>query len=264
MIKILLIFFIALYACAEAQPTRSIVLVKRPSITDNKEILLAIGDSNSAGTNCNTGPSPTPPALLSFKYNRSGNTVTAMGVDVVSSPLGTQYPQAIITYTDIVNKKIIVVPSGLGGSFLSNTGTNWSPSGTLYALAQSDVAAAISITGKKLKGIYICVSTNDVVNGVPLQDIYDAWDSLISRLQSDYPGVPICIDNPGAQAGTADARFASVRSYLAGAGYSNTTIVNGMSAMNGLGYMCDATHSSQTGKNYQGTLIGNWLLNLPY
>lgn len=241
-----------------------IITAKRPSIQDNKEILITIGDSTSAGANGNTGAAPTPPSGKSFWYRRSDTSIRALNPDVVNAPAGTQYPQAVIHYTDIVNKKITVIPAGLGGSFISNNGTNWSSSGTLYGLMQTDVTNAISLTGKKVKGIYISLSINDVQNAVPLQDIYDAWDSLLSRLDSDFPGIPIAIDKIGVRADTVTVRVTSVQNYIASKASSKITILEGMSVMDSLGYMADALHPNQTGNNYRGDLIGQWLLELPF
>lgn len=241
-----------------------IIAAKRPKIVDTKEIVLCIGDSTSAGSNGGTGNGPTPPAGHSFYYHRSSNEIRALNPDVVPAPSGTQYPQAVIKYRDVVDKNLIIIPAGLGGSFISNSGNNWSTSGTLYGLAQTDVTNALSLSGKKLKAIYISLSINDIMNAVALQDIYDAWDSLLSRLNSDYPGIPICIDKVGVRADTMNARVLAVQNYIAGKASSDITVIEGMSAMDGLGYMADALHPTQTGNNYRGDLIGQWLLTLRY
>lgn len=233
---------------------------KKPSIVDNKELLICIGDSTSAGTNGNTGNGPYPPAGHGLYYKRSPIGITPLLPDIIAPPAGSQYPQAVVKYNSISGKRLIIVPTGSGGSYLSNTGNNWSTSGTLYGLMQTDTANAIELTGRSLKGIYISVGINDITLGVSVATMQAGWDSLLSRLASDFPNIPICIDKNGAS--SALTNLATMQAYVAGKASSTITVIDGMSAMQGLGYMADTVHPNQTGNNYRGDLIGNWLLSL--
>ncbi len=232
-------------------------LVRQPVIEDRMG-LLVIGDSTSAGSNGNTGAGPTPTIDTAYWYNRSSNIIQLMNPDFVNAPAGTQFPKAAVDFYAATGKKLLVIPSGLGGSYISNTGTNWSTSGTLYALAQTDVQKCYAkLTIPRLTGIYISVSINDISNAVSVATMQAAWDSLLLRLQTDYPNVPICIDKMGAS--TMIANLATMQAYVAAKASDLITVIDGMSVMQGLGYMADALHPNQTGNNYRGALIADWL-----
>lgn len=256
-----ILFFLLISFSSIAQS--SVIFLKQGKLSDSKEIVICIGDSNSAGTNGSTGNGPYVSAGQAFYYNRSPIGIRNLLPDIIASPSGSQYPQAAITYYSSSGKRIIFVPTGSGGSYISNTGTNWSTSGTLYALMQTDVTRAIDITGKQLKGIYICLSINDIVGGVSVATMQAAWDSLLSRLQSDYPGVPICIDKMGAS-NPALTNLVTMQAYVAGKASATITVIEGMSSMQANGWFSDTIHPIQTGNNYRGTLIGGWLLSLTY
>ncbi len=238
----------------------------RQTVIEDRRGLLVIGDSTSAGSNGATGAGPTPTIDTSFFYDRASNILRIMNPDFVNAPSGTQFPKACIDFYAATGKKLLVIPSGLGGSYITNTGSNWSPSGAQYALAQSDYQKCFAkLTIPSLLGIYISLSVNDATDvGVSLASIDAAWTSLITRLQTDYPGVPIAIDKIGVDAGTMSSKIATVQGYIDALAvtFSGVTIIEGMSVMQSLGYMADGKHPNQTGNNYRGALIADWLETL--
>src|SRR6478735_6219374 len=95
-------------------------------VLEKRRLLLVIGDSTSAGTNGNTGSGPTPAVDTCFYFQRSGGEIHVMNPDFVSAPAGTQFPKAGIDYYAAKARGLTIIPSGLGGSFITNFGTNWS------------------------------------------------------------------------------------------------------------------------------------------
>lgn len=237
------------------------MFIRQNKVIDNKEILVTLGDSTSAGTNGSTGNASFPPAGQARYLIRSPLGLKAMTPDVVGSGFGTPYPKAITTYYNNTKKRITVVPTGVGGSFVSNTGTNWSSSGTLYALMQTDIVNAIAMTEKSLKGFFISVAINDIANGVSLATIQSDYDDLLTRIQTDYPNVPICLDKNGSTTGYAN--LAAMQTWIETKASSLITVINGMNGCVSGGYMADTLHPNQNGNEIvRAPLIGNWLTGI--
>ena len=254
---------------------RLILSAAKPTDTtvDNKQAFLVIGDSTSAGSNNNTGNGPSPVSGTAYYYRRSTTDIVQISTDIVAAPLGTQYPQFCTDYFNGSGKKAVIIPTGFGGSnFAVRTGEsgNWSTTGTLYALAVTDAMNALSILGlTKLKCIFISsLGINDARGTTSLAQIQSDMVSLITRLRTDFPGVPIMIEQIGrSEVASLNARIGTIRGYLKDIAltYNDVYLMGGiLSCISSGGYGADNLHPSQTGNNNRGAMYARWMLNSSY
>lgn len=249
--------------------------IKRTNIdttADGKQAVLIIGDSTSAGSNNSTGNGPSPAASTAYYYRRTTTDIVQITSDIVSAPNGTQYPQMCTDYYNATGKKLVVIPCGSGGSNFSSEGdgNDWSTTGTLYAQAVTDAHNALSLLElAKLKYILIAsLGINDARGAVALSTIQSDISSLISRLQTDFPGVPIMIEQIGrSETASLNARIGSIRGYLKQVCIDNDNvhIIGGLISLFAAGgYGTDNLHPNQTGNNYRGSMYARWMINASY
>lgn len=238
--------------------------------SDGRQAFLIIGDSTSAGSNNSTGNGPAPVSGTAYYYRRATTDIVEMATDIVAAPLGSQYPQFCTSYYNGSGKKAVIIPAGVGGSnFVPRTGetANWSTTGTCYALAVTDANNALAQLGlTKLKCIFLSsLGINDARGDATLNDIEAGIESLISRLQADFPDTDILIEQIGrSEVGSLTSKIGSVRKFLKAQALAKDQVflMGGIMSMTGAGgYGADNLHPNQTGNNWRGEMYARWMLN---
>lgn len=237
--------------------------------SDGKQAFLVIGDSTSAGSNNSTGNGPAPVSGTAYYYRRATTDIVEMTADIVAAPLGSQYPQFCTSYFNGSGKKAVIIPTGVGASNFSPDGdtNDWSTTGDNYAPAVTDARNTLALLGlTKLKAIFICsLGINDARGSAVLSTIQSDITSLLTRLQSDFPDVPIIMEQIGRdETASLTARIGAIRGYIKTAVIANPNVylLGGLSPLfsNG-GYGVDNLHPNQTGNNWRGEQMARWMLN---
>lgn len=238
-----------------------------------QQAFLIIGDSTAAGqNNVVKGVGPTPTAGTSYYYRRSTNTVIQIGATdlaLAANPPsdGSPWPQFAISYNATSGKKACVISTGVGGSTFSPNGdnTNWSTTGSFYSLAVTDANNCMAVLGvTKLRGIYISCGTNDIGAATALSTVESDINSLITRLQTDFPGVDIVMMQVGLHVATQSQRRAAITQYIKNAAINNSNVylLGGLAALLAAGNMTFGNvHPHQPGNNDLGKQYARWVTN---
>lgn len=235
---------------------------------DGKQVFLVIGDSNANGFGESV---PVVPADTLYLANAAGSSISEITTQSVSSDAisGSSWQQMAIDYKADTGKRTVLVQRGVGGSYIYTAGTNWYTSGTLYAPAIAAADATLVLLGlTKLKAIIINLGLNDVRAGTTDVNFETALQSLISRLTTKYPGIPILYVQVGRtetltfSAGLYAARKRIVAKAEA---VADMHVVGSGCAMVGAGLMnVDALHYTQAGYNHIGSMLARWFKNSAY
>lgn len=242
---------------------------------DGKQVFLAIGDSNGDGRGTTLGPTTISGTM--FLWNGSGlTTITTDDISNSGPTEGTLYKQFALNYNARTSFNPVIVQQCAGGSnfYPDGDNNNWYTSGTLYAAAKTeadDCLTFLSLT--KLKGIIVTLGINDNRAGTSLADILTGITSLFSRLRTDYPGVPIIINQVGrSEVGVPSngeesfgSRLYAMRRYLFDEANNNALTYLLAAPIAGIGisghYNADNLHYSQTMNNFIGAQIDRVYLN---
>lgn len=151
------------------------------------DVFLVIGDSIADGRGATI---PTIPGDTLFLWNGSGITeITTQSVSNDDNTKGSIWQNFAVEYKRTFGRKVVIVQKGSGGSefYPNGDNNNWYTSGTLYATAESDVAACLSFLNiGKLAGVIICCGVNDIRGAQTTNNIGTAIDSLKTRLNSSF------------------------------------------------------------------------------
>lgn len=248
---------------------QSLLTAKR----SNLDLFLVIGDSTGgSGTNGNTGAGPTPTANTAFYYRRSNTSIATIGandLEFASDPPnnGSQWPKFCIDYNTSTGRNAVIIPCSVpGASFYPKGDTNnWSPSGVLYAAMQTDVTnCMIAANVFSLTGIFVFCGYNDAANTEALADITGAIEDLFDLLETEFPGVPIIVNQVGTSpTSPTTARIAAVRRDLKNQAVnrSGSYLLWPYLPAHAEGYYTDSIHLNQTGQNMIGEVFARWCAN---
>ena len=225
-----------------------------------EQIYLVIGESNAGDTSAALTLGVTTPPDVCAKWNFATSQfdyLTTLDMNNAGAIYGTGYKRfALNRFNRTGLKSLFINCAASGSEFIPNgDNNNWSTTGTRYAAAKAAAIAALANKElQKLKGIRLFLGSNDIrTPGLSLADIYAGMVSLIERLRTDFPEVPIymTITNmyDGASA-TMDARkWGMMKNFFdLVTSYDNVEIINSMLNMWVWGYgFGDSLHLTTPG-----------------
>jgi hypothetical protein len=167
------------------------------------------------------------------------------------------------------NRPVFFVSGAHGGSVVSDhvdPGQTWYITGTLYNNFRTKAAAGLrAIGGTKFDAILIDLGINDVRAGYSFSDINTGITSLLTRITTDFPGVPILIDQVGRyETQTCDQPLVDIRHlWLVGCqAFADVHIASSaapLAVQNG--FRSDAIHKNALGYSIQAGQIVRWFKN---
>jgi hypothetical protein len=230
-----------------------------------------IGDSNADGRGETI---PTVSTNTLFLSNGSVLTeITTQSVANDDNTKGSAWQQFATDYKTSTGRKTILVQGASGGAefYPNGDNNNWYTSGTLYAAWKTKMDNTLTLTGKSLpKAIFIILGINDARSSNTLANINTGITSLISRLTTDYPGVPLVFSALGRSEGTTSAdttKVYNVRVLMQDAVQATTDayMCANLFAFTGTGMMqVDNLHFTQSGYNAAGAMFARWMINTSY
>jgi hypothetical protein len=246
---------------------------------NGEQLFINIGDSNSDGRGTSLGP--TTSSGTCYKWNGSSfDEITTTDVSNgtgVGSPFGTYLKQFALNYNARTAYKVYLAQYGSGGAEFWPNGdnNNWYTTGNLYANMKTEAREAMSAIGvSRPRAIFITLGINDFRSANSTTDILTGINSLVSRLQSDFPNVTIVFNQMGrAETGVPttggesfSARAYTIRNYLIDVAKNNSNVYLLSGPTTGIGmvstmYNADLLHYSQTLNNHIGAQLDRLLLN---
>lgn len=234
---------------------------------DNKQAFVIIGNSIASGATV-SGKGPAPAAGTVYEY--TGTAVQEVGAnDLTTSATGSAWPQFGISYYNATGKKPVFINTAFGGAefYPNGDNSNWYTTGTLYAAMQTKVANGLAAIGvQKPAGILIELGINDTRGAQALANIETAVNSLVSRLNTDFPGVPVYWTNIGRnETDITSTRIDAVRGYIASAVAANSTThkiafdLRSYAQNNPEYYGPDNLHMNITGNNAWGANLADFV-----
>jgi hypothetical protein len=173
----------------------------------DQQVWWVIGDSlPQTAPSLEKGPDPT---YANTVYEWNGTSIVAITTnDVTGTTNGSFMPKFGSDYYKRTSKKVVWCRSSVGGSEVHNNGDatdNWSTAGNLYGEAKTKLAAALAANGTASpRGVIFSLGVNDVRNvSTDTTEITAGFVSLFSRLNTDFPDIPIFIWLPGMEGLTA-------------------------------------------------------------
>lgn len=244
-----------------------------------------MGDSIAAGTS--TAPGPTCAAGLVYEYVGGVlvDRATTEFSSITSVGAGTIWKQFAIDVNASTGKKVVIIAKGLSGAEVfpnGGTDTHWAPNydnagsfvsaGTgsvLYNNAKTDVTNCLAYLGKSsLDGVLQVVGVNDARGGATVANIQLGFESLMDKINSDFPGVPIFAasigrDETSIMGGKKQSVkriqwiLANARSYY----HLAANLINLYEWDAATYYNADNLHLTQTGNNLAGTIFARYFLS---
>lgn len=240
-------------------------------VEPGRHALGIIGDSNADGaatviTTC----------AADTLYLWNGTTtaeITTQSVANDSPTLGSIWQPFATAHKANTGSPVFLINGSRGGSNVSALGAgsefSWSTTGTRYGLFQTKVASGLAASGiSQLTAIIVNLGINDVRGAQTLATITTGFNSLFTRLESDYPGVPILVIQVGRKEDAIqNAALYEVRELLVDLcnTYTNVHMVGSAVPLALLsGYEADALHYNQAGQQMLASQLANWFTNSAY
>lgn len=222
-----------------------------PSIVD----ILIIGDSIANGTSNGIG-NVTSGEL--FEYNEGG--FVQITEDTLDANTGSPYPAMANKFSEY-NKIVYLLEHGSGGSEFSpnpsifNT-NNWSEDGVLYNQMKTDADAYLLLRDiDKFSAIIINCGINDAIGAIDLNTIESDAQSLISRLNTDFPNTTIVINQLG-KSPADSGRVTAIRGYIDDLVTNNSFVIDGFDLDTlDASYYYDGLHLNQSGNDLMGEAL---------
>lgn len=226
------------------------------------DVFLFAGDSNINGKGLNPGPTTLPGTC----YEWDGSALIELTTnDVAGAVNGSMCKQFAIDYNANTGKKVVIVHCGFDSSSVYPVAdtNNWYTTGTRYAPSVAKAQACLSFVGKSsLTGVIGNLLINDIQHGVTIANMGIGLDSLFSRLDSDFPGVPKLWVNPGRYSVAMNSTIYQARQTLISKIESNSNhyMFSNAGAFVQItgGYNADNIHYSNLSLNYIGASAANW------
>jgi lysophospholipase L1-like esterase len=230
-----------------------------------------IGDSNADGaatiiTTC--------AADTLYLWNGSTTTeITTQSVANDSPTLGSIWQPFATAYKANTGSPVFLINGSRGGSNASalgaGSGFSWSTTGTLYDLFKAKVASGLAASGiSQLTAIIVNLGVNDVRGAQSLATITTGFNSLFTRLNTDYPGVPVLVIQVGRKEDTLlNSALYEVRELLIDLANTYTNVHMCSSALTFAllsGYEADGLHYNQLTQQAIGSQLANWFTNSAY
>lgn len=235
---------------------------------DIKHLFGVVGDSNADGRGETI---PVVPAATLYKWN--GTAFDEITTQHVANDInrGSIWQKFAIDYKASTGQSAYLVNGARGGAefYPNGDNDNWFTTGTLYGSFKTKMTAALADSGASApKGIFINLGINDYRSANSIANIKTGIDSLLSRLTTDYPGVPILVIQMGrSESGGngGDERGYDMRSYLVAKAEAleDVHIVGSGAFLIGMsdGYIADNLHYTQASNDILGMQFATWFKN---
>lgn len=268
----------SLFGIVEAQITVSQSPLYYSSNSDDLLTIALIGDSNANGasdtiTTCSAG--------TLYNYNTDLTPGTPYIEEVTTQTVNTEVPAGTLgsfmhpfatEYKALTGRPTYLINGSHGQSCVYSGCTyNWYTSGDLYDDFTAKVTAGLAAANKSsLDGIVINVGINDLRQGHSVANITTGYTSLISRLTTDYPGVPILIIQIGrSETIITNNDYYRVREMIVDLCNANANVHMCGSALffaplTSTYYESDALHYSQAMQKFLGPQLARWFTNGAY
>lgn len=260
-----LIFLLVVSFSCEAQYAG--ITAQTVELSVNYDKFGVIGDSNADGRGGSI-----PSVATNTLYNWTGSSFVEVTTQSVANTgiNGSIYQQFATDYKAATGKAVYLINGAKGGSSVYDSGDddNWYTTGNLYDLWKAEVDESENVRGGGLKGIFLNVGINDVRAGTTTANIDAGFQSLISRLTTDFPGVPILVINIGrTETEVLSHALVDARQVVSDLVEDNTNVHFIASAGTFIatsGYNVDNLHYSQTTNNAIGSMAARWTQNESY
>lgn len=237
------------------------------------DVFGVIGDSNADGRGVTI---PTVAVQTLFKWNTSTSRFDEITTQSVANDgggiYGSMYQQFATDYKALTGKAVCLVNGASGGAefYPNGDNNNWYTSGTLYAAFTAQMTAALAAAGKSVPtAIFLCLGINDFRATHSIANITTGFDSLMSRLEADYPGVDILAIQMGRSESVANNLLMfQIRKLFRDKFDSTSNFHLFASGATGIGitasggdfdfYLPDNLHFSQTALDYFGHFGSRW------
>lgn len=247
-------------------------------LSNTVDLFICCGQSNAQGLG-NSAQSPASPNNLYI----TGTTISTLADPVGNANTGSAWPAFANEWNVQTGNRAAIVARGVNGSFLLNSGANWSPSGTLRAAAVTacnDAITAINASSYTLGNVYFVwlqgESEATTLNGTTitaalyeqaLEDLADYFKAQVPSMQGLYV---INISGRGGSSslvtkvdavhlGFEEIRAAQVRAVADNANLF--TAYDGTYHFLARGLLPDGLHYSQTGYNLTGLMAARGVAN---
>lgn len=165
---------------------------------DGKQVVGIVGDSNADGRGT-TIPTVASDTLWLWNGSSIDEITTQSVANAGGGIYGSIWQQYATARKSALSKKTVLVNGGSGGAefYPNGDNNNWYTSGTLYAAWVTEAKQCLaSLELTRMKYIFVNLGLNDIRgvlagSGVTIANITTAIQSLVSRLQSDFPNTPI-------------------------------------------------------------------------
>lgn len=235
----------------------------------SKRVFGVVGDSNADGRGASI---PVVASNTLYKWNTGTSLYDAITTQTVANngSYGSIYQQFATGYKALTGQAVYLVNGANGGSefYPNGDNNNWYTSGTLYAAFTAQMTNALSAAFTSAPtAIFLNLGINDLRGGLSTANIQTGITSLLDRLTTDYPGVPILVINIGrAETGTFNSQaFYDIRSYLVNQARSRTDVYiisNAAQFIQPTGmYQGDDLHYTQTMNDIIGNSAVSWFTN---
>lgn len=225
------------------------------------KIFALAGQSNAIGNNAGGAPA----VHNGYQYtNASGRLRLSMDMSCAHAFANT-YVAGQNSYVPV-----IVLRASSGVSVTTNTATNWSSSGTLRGLLETDLDAAVThfnksdvdgmiwLQGEADAGLIDAATITRAQFKTALQDVIDWW-------QLNYPAAPFYFVRTGMDTNAGDTQgFQDVRAVQQEIVDENENVFmayTGTINFPGLSLMQDNVHYSQAGQNVVGEAVADFILS---
>lgn len=234
-----------------------------------RDIIGIIGDSNADGRGETI---PTVPGNTLYLWNGSSfSQITTQTVANDSTVWGSIWQQMAIDYKALTTNPVYLVNGASGSSefYPNGDNNNWSTTGTLYAAFKSEMdEALLNSNVPDPKYIIINLGINDLRSEIPTVNIIAGMNSLLDRIETDYPTATILFIGTGRT--ESGKLFNDEAHYLIRSEFLNQSIIRDnvyvvcmavqFRSITGM-YKSDLLHYSQTMNNTIGSMIVRWIDN---
>lgn len=234
-----------------------------------EQLFWGIGDSNMDGRGA------TIPTIASgTMWNWNGSSYDEITTQHVSNTgtTGSMYQYFAEDYLATTGYKSLIVNSGKGGSsYYPNAGgeEHWTGTGAddLYQPALTNVRAALAAKGlTQPKAIFLNCGINDETAGTSEANITTAMNTLLTNLNTSFPGVPILLLIPGRNNSNAftqalyNLRKLSIERCEV---YPDLYPIGSAAAFIEPGYVngSDEIHYATAGLDWWGAMCNRWFIN---
>lgn len=242
----------------------------RASIYGDYFVLINSGDSNKDGRGASV---PVVPSNTLYLWNGSGATEVTTQSIANDGTFGGYYQQFAIEIKAAFGVPVLIVQEGHGGTYITSQpgssppNNDWSATGIRYSPMKTAALAACAFAGKALPDLIIFGDgINDIRSGPGASTIGAAFDNLMGRFATDFPGVPVLTNTVGFDGtDSITQKLYDLRIWIINSCYAATNhhlVVNGIAhgnMMNG-----DLLHYNQTSLNYQGQQFARWVIEDNY